>query len=509
MDYFNNLSQSVKDLFRSLVGIREKEVKEQPTVIEQDMSRVNATELYRQFYVGSTYQIEQMVRKLRGIDDNNFYKCDAQDFQRLHNSIPADVVDTLKNIVVNDFVGITTDEEYQELLDKIIYENDFIDGMEEDIRDTEIGGDMAITINFKEGNPYPILKKYKTNEIEIIEEDGRFKELIVKHKKYINEKLFFIVEIYGYGYIKYQAYNEKGNELKREEFNQLDPDFPLEDQEFDSNLCLGIPLYFFKSAKYQGRGKSVFEGKEGAISFLDEVLSTYSEEVRNNKTIKGINEEVVPRNKNGLPMLHFTKLTNNFLTLANKAGGMGDKQGTADVVHIQSNLASEKYNMALLDAKLLLIQGLISPSTVGLDTKTQAESGVSQKEKEKQTRYTVNSIEKGLRNCYINLFKMSIYAYYMLNNKKIDINDINITVEFNQFNSSDWGQLAQEVGTAKQLGVISIYTAVKKLNKDWTEEEILEEVQRIKEESGMMIEDPFMINTDNTTDDEFLDLDKE
>lgn len=497
MNYFENIKKTFKDFIYSLINFKVNKANEQIIEIYEDMNRENALNLYQQIYIGSTEQIEDIVQSLDGLDKNSFYKRRMGDAQRVHNTLAGDMIDTLNNIVMNDFISFDTDEENKELLEKIVYENDIEDTLEKIIRQVLINGDGAFTINYNEKTKLPNIRFYKSNEIEIINEYQKFKELIIKHRKEIRGKTYYIFEKYGFGYIKYIATDDNGKEYDRNYFiEHIDETFPEEDDYFDENICLGIPIQFFSSMKYQDRGKSIYEGKLGVIFALDEITSTYADEISLNKTKQGINSELFPKGRDG-QFLQRPPVQNRFIMF--KRDTMNDTTGQ-DYFNIQSNLNSVEWETAMLNYMQILMQGILSPSSMGLDIKNINESGVSQKEKEKQTRFTINKIEKGLKLTYSNLLKMCILSYKYLNNERYNSDEINVNMSFNQFGSSDWGQQAEEIGKAKTYGVISTYTAVKKLNKDWTEEEIQEEVERINNEKGINIEDPFEKYTENIED---------
>lgn len=503
MEYLDNIKRTFKDFIYSLINFKINKATRQTIEIDEDINRENAIELYRQLYIGSTEQITDIVQRLDGLDQNNFYSRNVYDGQRIHNTLIGNIIDTLNNIIMNDFISWDTDEENKELLEKIIYENDLEEMLEKITRYIQIDGDGAFTINYNEKTKLPQIRFYRSDEIEIINEYQHFKELIIKHKKNIRGTTYYIFEKYGYGYIEYIATDKDGKEYDREYFrNHIDETFPAEDEYFSNDICLGIPILFFNSMKYQDRGKSLLEDKLGTIFTLDEITSVYADEVGLNRTKQGINSEIIPKDKDG-NYIKRMPIQNRFIVFNKDSNGF-DGNSNLDYFNIQSNLNSSEWETAILNYGQMLMQGVVSPSTLGIDTKTTTESAVSQKEKEKQTRFTVNKIEKGLKLSFCNLLKMCLVSYKYLNNEKYNIDEINVNMSFNQFNSSDWGQQASEVGQAKTLGVISTYSAVKKLNKDWTEEEIQEEVERINAESGMNYEDPFdrYNEDDNITEEE-------
>ena len=74
-------------------------------------------------------------------------------------------------------------------------------------------------------------------------------------------------ERYGYGYIINELYlDEKLVDLK-----VLEQTRDLTDWQFDRKIILAVPVYVYESAKYEGRGGSIYDGKLDSFDTFDEV----------------------------------------------------------------------------------------------------------------------------------------------------------------------------------------------------------------------------------------------
>ena len=83
-------------------------------------------------------------------------------------------------------------------------------------------------------------------------------------------------ERYGYGYIINELYS--GNQML--EVSALKATENLKNFAFDENVMLAVPLMIYESAKYEGRGGSIFDGKLDSFDSLDEVWSQWMDALR-------------------------------------------------------------------------------------------------------------------------------------------------------------------------------------------------------------------------------------
>ena len=132
----------------------------------------------------------------------------------------------------------------------------------------------------------------------------------------------------------------------------------------------------------------------------------------------------------------------------------------------------------------LCLQGIISPSTLGIDTK-KLDNADAQREKEKTTLYTRQNLVKITQNALQSLVAVVLNADGELNGKGI-VEGLEVSVNFGEYANPSFESQVETVSKARQGGLMSVETSVDELygdskSEDWK----AEEVQRIKEEQGI------------------------
>ena len=149
----------------------------------------------------------------------------------------------------------------------------------------------------------------------------------------------------------------------------------------------------------------------------------------------------------------------------------------------------DSYLSSYITALDLCLQGVLSPSTLGIDTK-KLDNAEAQREKEKTTLYTRQTIIELLNNALPKLVKAALQADSLVHNSNIDYSDIEISVKFGEYANPSFESQVETVAKAKTAGLMSIEQIVEELYGDsksnvWKEQE----VKRIKEEQGIAFED--------------------
>ena len=134
------------------------------------------------------------------------------------------------------------------------------------------------------------------------------------------------------------------------------------------------------------------------------------------------------------------------------------------------------------------MQGVISPSTLGIDTK-KLDNAEAQREKEKTTLYTRQNLVELTENAMQSLVEVVLNADSELNGKGI-VDGIEVSVNFGEYANPSFESQVETVSKARQGGLMSVETSVEELygdskSDDWK----AEEVQRIKEEQGITSEE--------------------
>ena len=156
----------------------------------------------------------------------------------------------------------------------------------------------------------------------------------------------------------------------------------------------------------------------------------------------------------------------------------------------------------------LCLQGLISPSTLGIDTKKiQDANAAYERQMEKTTLYTRQGIIEALTGFIPKVVNGVLKMEEQLQKKKPS-NDVEINVMFGEYDSPSFDNQIDTISKAKNNGVMSIETSVKELYGDSKDEQWLsEEIARLKEEQGITMMNEPSINDDLDLDE--MDLNEE
>ena len=151
---------------------------------------------------------------------------------------------------------------------------------------------------------------------------------------------------------------------------------------------------------------------------------------------------------------------------------------------IQPAIPHESYLSTYVTALDQCLQGIISPSTLGIDTK-KLDNAEAQREKEKTTLYTRNKIVNKIQDVIPELIDIIFKSYNTL--LKQPVEDIDAEVPFGEYANPSFESQVETVAKGKQAGIMSIEAAVDELYGDSKDEEWkAKEVLRLKEEQGII-----------------------
>lgn len=258
---------------------------------------------------------------------------------------------------------------------------------------------------------------------------------------------------------------------------------------------LAAPLKIFTSAKYKGRGKALFDAKTDVLDGLDEVISQWIDAIRMGRIKRYIPDSLIPRDPETGKMLPANPFDNDFIAIGDDMSEKANHQ----VEISQPQISYEAYVNSYANFLDMVLQGIISPSTLGIDLK-KTDNAESQREKEKVTLNVRSKIVDALNETLPQLFEKILQCYDLMYNKAPGTYDV--TVKFGEYASPDFETTVDTVGKAKQYGVMSVETSVDQLYGDtWTDEEKAEEVARLKAEQGIVeMEEPAVSTTAGSFD---------
>lgn len=411
--------------------------------------------------------------------------------RKIHSGIVQIVVDRYKDITTADLNEISFGEDGEvtptkDLWDEIARENLFSDVIGTAVAGALSSGDGAFKISMDQNvSGYPILEFYEADAVDFVRQRGRLTE-IKYYTRYPDpnnkEKEFRLEETYGKGYVRYKLYSEDGKEVP---MDQLEQTADLEDSAFDGDFIMGVPLQFFSSVKWEGRGKALFDAKTDDLDALDEIVSQWLDAVRKGRIARYIPEDMVPRNPENGELVKPNDFDNDYIAIGSSA-----KEGNSDKIEVvQPVISYEAYVNSYSSFLDLVLQGIISPATLGIDLKKN-DNAESQREKEKITIHVREKLVGVLDDVIPELVEKTMMVYDLMNGRHPG--EYEVSAKFGEYAAPGFDSVVETVGKAKTYGVMSIDKSIEEMYGDsLSDEEKQEEIRRIKEEQGITeLEEP-------------------
>ena len=440
------------------------------------------------WYQGDSVMLEQYFRKTAkwDVEKARFWAAKAQgSVRKIHSGVPSMVIDRYKDIVLADLDAFDFEEgadAIKELWDDIYEKGKLNDVIGEAITSTLAAGDGAFKLTADECSEYPIVEFYDAEDVDFVYVHSQLKEVKFYTDYKDGNKTFRLEEIYGHGYVRYKLYDEAGKET---ELKRLSETAHLMDTGIPGDLMLAVPIKILSSVKYKNRGKALFDSKTDVIDGLDEVISQWADAIRMGRIKRYIPENLIPRDPDTGELLPANPFDNDFIAIGDNMAEKSNQQ----VEVSQPQISYEAYVSSYTSFLDMVLQGIMSPSTLGIDLK-KTDNAESQREKEKVTLHVRNKIVDTLNEVIPELATKIMQCHDVM--CMDDPGDYKPTVKFGEYASPDFGTTVDTVGKAKQYGIMSLEASVEQLYGDtWTEEEKEEEVTRLKAEQGIVeMEEP-------------------
>ena len=483
----NKIQSFIARLFRIIPAI-ERTV----TIIEPHTFRENVIK-NKIWYQGDSTELEQYFQKTArwDVEKARFWAAKAQgSVRKMHSGIVSTVIDRYKDIVLADLDGVefsNTNSKLEDVWSVLFEKSKLNDVLGESIARTLASGDGAYKITADACSPYPIIEFYDAEDVDYVYEHSCLKE-IKFYTTYRNaNKDYRLEETYGYGYVNYKLFDDYGKETP---LNLLSETAHLIDFGIEGDLMLAVPLKILSSSKYKNRGKSLFDSKTDVLDGLDEVISQWVDAIRMGRIKRYIPDNLIPRDPETGELLPANPFDNDFIAIGDNMSEKANQQ----VEVSQPQISYEAYVNSYACFLDMVLQGIMSPSTLGIDLK-KTENAESQREKEKVTLYIRGKIVDTLNEVWPQLFKAILQCYDLMCGKAPQ--EYELKVKFGEYASPDFGTTVETVGKAKQYGVMSLETSVQQLYGDtWTEEEKQEEIARLKMEQGIQEMEEPSVNLD-------------
>ncbi len=451
------------------------------------------------WYRGDPAELAQFFRQTATSDDatNRFWAAVPYGkVRKIHSGIVGTVVDRYKDIITADFDGVDfgEGEEVHPIADaweEISKDCDFPGLVGDAIAGALSSSDGAFKISVEPGNPYPIVSFYEADSVEF-ETKGRKVTTIRFYTPYRkDEKEYRLEEEYGTGYVRYRLFSEDGKQV---DMSEVDEVAGLKDTTFNGDFMMAVPLVIFQSGKWKGRGKALFDSKTDALDALDEVISQWLDAVRMGRVKRYIPEDMVPRDPSTGQLIEANPFDNDFIAV-----GSMKTEGAQDKIDVsQPQISYEAYVNSYSSFMDLVLQGIISPATLGIDLK-KIDNAEAQREKEKVTLHVRGKIVDVLNDVLPLLVERIMKVNDLIHGPAA--REYEVSVKFGEYASPDFDSTVATVVKAKQGGVMSIEQSVEELYGDtWTREDKDAEIRRLKEEQGIAEMEEPAVNLDGLED---------
>ena len=443
----------------------------------------------RIWYRGDGNELEQMYQQAPEYADKYKFwasRCTpGMEMRKIHTGLPGLIIRILSGIVLddmNDFDFADNDRQRQ-LWEDIAKDNKFTRKMEKALKEVLYIGDGAFKVTIDTTvSEYPILEWYPGERIEIARNRDRVKEVVFKTPYKAGHQQYVLYEHYGYGYI----YNELYKGDTSVPLNAIDATKGIKDTKFDDNVILAVPLQVYESTKYEGRGGSIFDGKLDSFDAFDEAWSQWMDALRAGRARTYIPECLIPHDPATGQIIRPNSFDNQYFASDNDMSESADNK----VNVVQPAIPHDSYLASYCTALDLCLQGVISPSTLGIDVKT-LDNAEAQREKEKATLYTRNAIVEALQETLPELVGATINAYNFLHGKAAE--EVKVDIPFGEYANPSFESQVETLAKARPgVPMMSIEAQVEELYGDskddaWKQEEIA----RLKAEQGIAeVEEP-------------------
>lgn len=406
----------------------------------------------------------------------------GKEIRKLHTGLPAIIADTLAQLVTSDMNDLEFENvEKNDVWAAVGEENGIKDLVKQAVTDCLVIGDGAFKVSLDPSlSEYPIVEWYSGENVDFMRKRGRIVGVTFYSKyKPKNGGLYVLKEYYGMGCVEYHLFRGE-SEVP---LNTIPETADLADVKFDDSFMMAIPFMISKSAHYKGRGQSAFDRKIDNFDALDEVYSQWWQAMRDSRPTKYIPDVLIPRNPNNGDLIRPNPFDNQFIKTSPDMSENGKNQ--IDVT--QPEFRSNEYTATYVTALDLCLQGLISPSTLGIDVK-KLDNAEAQREKEKATLYTRQNIIEALTPAIKSLVDVVFKVWATVNGEAMD--DTDVDVSFGEYANPSFEAVVETLSNPNTP--MSIEAKVDEMWGDTKDQKWKDdEVSRIKEQTGIVsMEEP-------------------
>lgn len=471
------IMERVKSMIRNWLEIQPASAKgftiQEPVSFETNVMR------NRIWYRGDASELDQLFKALAedAVCNARFWAAAPQDetIRKAHSGLPGIIVDTLVALVAADFNNFDFENDnHTKRWVRIANENKLSALISNAIAETLVTGDGAFKLNIDTAiSSSPILEYWGADSVEYVYSHGRAQE--IHFLSAVGERGRILKEIYKPGSITYKLMqNDHELPLDAEESTA-----DLQPVEFNGDFMLAVPMRFWPSSRWRGRGQSIYDRKNDAFDAHDEVISQWLDAVRSGRVQKYIPESLIPKDPNTGALKKPNSFGSHFVAIETS-----NKENAQDEIKtIQPDIRYEAFLASYTATLNMCLQGIMSPATLGIDVGKMS-SAEAQREKKDVTGITRNAITSALEEALPQVAQIALAAQDILSGGTPGT--YNATVTFGEYGAPDFDSRVQTVGNAAGSGVMSIEAQVDELwgsskDDEWKKQE----VARIRYERGI------------------------
>ena len=441
----------------------------------------------RLWYRGDPSELEQYYKQLAETEVNIYSTTVRSKFwasvpngdvriRKVHSGLPAMMIDTLSDIVVGDMLDPEMDASLQERWEAFCKENEFDDIILGALQDVLSSGDGAFKLNIDTDlSDQPLLEFFGADKVDYEYKRGKLQAVIFKTEYCHKGNKYQLHERYSKGAVQYKLFGPNDKEYSLDTVPELEG---LEDVTFTGDYIMAVPLKIYKSPKYKDRGQAIYDKKADAFDALDEILSTWVDGLRASRTKQYIPENLIPKDKEGVPLK--PDVFNPWIAV----NGTLAEEDRNKIETVQGEFATSALLESYVSFLDVCLQGILSPSTLGIDVK-KLDNADAQREKEKTTMYTRDTIIKALKTSLEKLFDAILRTQDNMLNQAPPEDGYEATFEWGQYANPSFEAQVETLVKAKQGQIMSTEKIVDELYGDtMDEDEKAEEVARIMAEYG-------------------------
>ena len=432
----------------------------------------------RIWYIGDANELLNYyrVQKIYGNNEEPIYNENRRQYfwaistsethiKRVHSGVPRAIITALTNVIGVPNITVNG-KEIPQLLEAIDFQ-DLL--MQRAIPLTMAEGWGAFKIIIDPNTKlfrHPIVKYYEANAVKFIVRNGKKIGCIFKDFYQLKDKNYMLVDVRrlddeGNSCIEYKLYQlENGDNTEEVPLSTIPELATLTDLKIPQyRHMLAVPCVFMNDPDNPDYGRSFYDGKIDLFDDLDQSLSQRSQTCRVSTPVEYYPVDLLEKAQNGKAIMPSVY---NRQFIAKPGIPNGDGSVDAKIDTSQPSLNFEQYNQEQLSLVNMIMFGLISPATMGINV-SKTDSGSSQREKEKTTIMTRNAIMSANIPIIRELVQIVLDFDDYINKGILPNEDREISVKFNEFANPSFESLSKVLYPMWVSGAISTRMYVNKL----------------------------------------------